>query len=333
VLLTAHKVRRAENACQAGGPIIIKTEYAPHGVARFYCGRMAQPITPAELVTGASLIAHQLFTFGLQGAALACAVLNQHISAKTEEETKARGHGSKRKQKEQKRPRAVTGFNLFIGQTTKELRESQEQGASQAELMKEAAQMWSSLEDSEKEQWKAKAGAETVKRQAEWDSQHPQSDENEGKRRRQDKKKRAPSAWNLYRKAIQPELSGSFTEQGQQAIAKWKSLSPEEKEEWQEKAQTIKQQLAADSESEPASSQGKSTKTQKKKRSPSGWNLFRRSVQPELTGTFAEKNQQAIAKWKSLTDAEKQLWQEKARQLKEQEEQEQEDEEEEESTD
>lgn len=140
------------------------------------------------------------------------------------------------------------------------------------------------------------------------------------------KKTRSPSGYNLFNRSqfstIKDEMpEGSSHQDAVKEVAnRWKEMSEEDKKEWLEKALEAKHALS-DAESQ---SSGKSSK--RKSRLPSGYNLFNKAqfqlMKEEMDGVDGAKiNAREIlsaiaAKWKSLSDAEKKEYNDKANEAK-----------------
>ena len=141
------------------------------------------------------------------------------------------------------------------------------------------------------------------------------------KRKKTDKKStRTPSSYVLFsmeeRKAIvekSPDLS--LGEVSKKCGVVWKTLTAEQKIPWQKKADELKhkrmEEIAEDEKINPP----------KKKRAPSSYLLFamehRKVVLTDEPGlAIGDVSKKCGAMWKSMTDADKQVWKDKATALK-----------------
>ena len=108
----------------------------------------------------------------------------------------------------------------------------------------------------------------------------------------QPKKKRAPSAYSLFTKAVYGETEGAnFREKAQAIAVRWGQLTEEEKRPYLAEAAGAR---AEDAEIV-------------KKRPPSAYSYFTKAMFAEVEGaSFKEKTMAIAAKWKAMTPEEKQ---------------------------
>jgi len=222
---------------------------------------------------------------------------------------------------------------------------------------------WKALSEEEKEPWQEKAKEDKErydKEKAEYDLNNPQVDEDDSsdddaplkkqKKQKKKKDKNAPkknmTAFLIFSNAERPKVMEENKEAGVAGWGKilgekWKALSEEEKEPWQEKAKEDKErydkekaeydlnnpQVDEDDSSDDDAPLKKQKKQKKKKdknapkKNMTAFLIFSNAERPKV---MEENKEAGVAgwgkilgeKWKALSEEEKEPWQEKAKEDK-----------------
>eukprot|EP00698_Gefionella_okellyi_P012540 TRINITY_DN338_c0_g1_i2.p1 TRINITY_DN338_c0_g1~~TRINITY_DN338_c0_g1_i2.p1 ORF type:complete len:346 (-),score=69.99 TRINITY_DN338_c0_g1_i2:680-1717(-) len=140
--------------------------------------------------------------------------------------------------------------------------------------------------------------------------------------------KRPMSGFFLFRAERYPQCKAEHPDAGPTMISKllgdeWAAMSEEQKAPWSHPASSAMAKYRDDKRQYEQTPEAKAFKKKLKtakirRRTLSGYNLFRRDVQPQLTGNylFAEQAKQVAQMWAALSHDEREAWQQKARELK-----------------